>query len=153
MLPRVFTGTTQPKPLRTEQARNLETSTVRLTWNETVDWMCSVICRLNISAAQRAELVESLMEELGLSQAADTPVGTIFIKGISGGQKRRLSIAQEVLVSPSVMFLDEPTSGTAVLLLMWGISATHDERCGDTAWHQHEAVFEVSFSPAISSDL
>lgn len=56
------------------------------------------------------------MEELGLSQAAHTPVGTIFIKGISGGQKRRLSIAQEVLVSPSVMFLDEPTSGAALPL-------------------------------------
>lgn len=56
------------------------------------------------------------MDEMGLLQARDAPVGTLFIKGISGGQKRRLSIAQEVLVSPSVMFLDEPTSGAPLHL-------------------------------------
>lgn len=67
--------------------------------------------RLELSSNEREELVDSLMDEMGLLQARDTPVGTLFIKGISGGQKRRLSIAQEVLVSPSVMFLDEPTSG------------------------------------------
>lgn len=60
---------------------------------------------------ERAELVETILHELGLASAASTPVGTIFIKGVSGGQKRRLSIACEVLVSPSILFLDEPTSG------------------------------------------
>ena len=53
-------------------------------------------------------MVQSLMQEMGLSQAVDTPVGTIFIKGISGGQKGRLSIAQGVLVSSSVTLTSPP---------------------------------------------
>eukprot|EP00892_Ulva_mutabilis_P010291 jgi/Ulvmu1/7634/UM038_0061.1 len=67
--------------------------------------------RLAIPQHERAELVDAILHELGLASAASTPVGTLFIKGVSGGQKRRLSIACEVLVSPAILFLDEPTSG------------------------------------------
>lgn len=74
-------------------------------------------CRLDIHQTERAEIVEAILNELGLASAAATPVGTLFIKGISGGQKRRLSIACEVLVSPSILFLDEPTSGASSPLL------------------------------------
>ena len=55
--------------------------------------------------------VEALIVQLGLEGCANSPVGTIFQKGISGGQKRRLSIAVELIAEPSVLFLDEPTSG------------------------------------------
>ena len=38
-------------------------------------------------------------------------IGTPIQKGISGGQKRRVSIASQIITSPSILFLDEPTSG------------------------------------------
>lgn len=55
--------------------------------------------------------VDELLADLGLSVCSDTHVGTIFFKGISGGQKRRLSIAVELISQPSLLLLDEPTSG------------------------------------------
>ena len=77
--------------------------------------MCA--CRLNCSAGEHHERVDAIMQQLGLTCAANIAVGTNFIKGISGGQKRRLSIACEVLVQPSLLFLDEPTSGTPRLTI------------------------------------
>jgi ABC-type multidrug transport system ATPase subunit len=51
------------------------------------------------------------MSELGLADSANTIVGDLFLKGLSGGQKRRLSVALEALTDPNTLFLDEPTSG------------------------------------------
>ena len=57
------------------------------------------------------EKVEALIKAVGLSSCKDTTVGNLLIRGISGGQKKRLSLAIELLKSPAVLFLDEPTSG------------------------------------------
>eukprot|EP00934_Nitzschia_sp_Nitz4_P009418 Nitzschia sp. Nitz4//scaffold142_size57810//52068//54174//NITZ4_006501-RA/size57810-processed-gene-0.52-mRNA-1//1//CDS//3329536406//9408//frame0 len=57
------------------------------------------------------DFVDDLIASLGLTEQADTIVGDLFLKGLSGGQKRRLSIALEALSGPSNFFLDEPTSG------------------------------------------
>lgn len=60
---------------------------------------------------QRIERVKEVISMLYLDKCADTFVGNERIKGISGGEKRRLSIGIELLNEPSVLFLDEPTSG------------------------------------------
>lgn len=57
------------------------------------------------------ESIDALIAELGLTEQRDTIVGDLFLKGLSGGQKRRLSIALEALSCPENFFLDEPTSG------------------------------------------
>jgi ABC-type multidrug transport system ATPase subunit len=57
------------------------------------------------------KLVNSLLEELGITECADTMIGNILIKGISGGQKKRTSVGVEMITEPSLLFLDEPTSG------------------------------------------
>mmetsp|Transcript_6201 Transcript_6201/g.14575 ORF Transcript_6201/g.14575 Transcript_6201/m.14575 type:complete len:245 (-) Transcript_6201:7-741(-) len=81
------------------------------------DSLCGILSvRETLVFAQRlagapATRVDELLNELGLSVCADTHVGTIFFKGISGGQKRRLSIGVELVSNPSLLLLDEPTSG------------------------------------------
>lgn len=59
----------------------------------------------------RKEKVLDVITILGLAGQRDSIVGTPLKKGLSGGQKRRLSIACELVTHPQVLFLDEPTSG------------------------------------------
>ncbi|CAM9685144.1 unnamed protein product, partial [Hapterophycus canaliculatus] len=61
----------------------------------------------------KMQAVESALEGLGLGKCADTPIGGqgSVIRGISGGEKKRLSFATEVLGDAPVIFVDEPTSG------------------------------------------
>uniref|UniRef100_A0A914XPT6 ABC transporter domain-containing protein n=1 Tax=Plectus sambesii TaxID=2011161 RepID=A0A914XPT6_9BILA len=64
------------------------------------------------TAAQRRQRVNDVLVELGLTKCADTLVGIPNrIKGISGGERKRLAFASEILTNPGLLFCDEPTSG------------------------------------------
>jgi ABC-type multidrug transport system ATPase subunit len=63
------------------------------------------------SEEKKDNYVDELLEKLGLTGCANTRVGDQFIQGLSGGQKKRLSIAVALVKRPRVLFLDEPTSG------------------------------------------
>ena len=65
----------------------------------------------SISKAARKERIASLLSSFGLQNQADTLIGTPIRKGVSGGQKRRVSVASQLITSPKILFLDEPTSG------------------------------------------
>jgi ABC-type multidrug transport system ATPase subunit len=60
--------------------------------------------------SKRLRVYETL-EELGILHIKDSLIGQEGSRGISGGEKRRVSIACELVTSPSILFLDEPTSG------------------------------------------
>jgi ABC-type multidrug transport system ATPase subunit len=64
-----------------------------------------------ITKKEKEERVNKVMEDLHIAHIADRSIGSALRRGISGGEKRRVSIAMELVVSPNVMFLDEPTSG------------------------------------------
>ena len=60
-------------------------------------------------------MIDAILTTVGLMDCADTKVGNQFLKGLSGGQKRRLSLAVSLLTDPKVLFLDEPTSGLGLV--------------------------------------
>lgn len=65
----------------------------------------------SVSKQQRMDRIRTLLEAFGIQNQANTLVGTPIRKGISGGQKRRVSVASQLITCPKILFLDEPTSG------------------------------------------
>ncbi|EFC47894.1 abc transporter family protein [Naegleria gruberi] len=83
-----------------------------LTVRESLRYAAMLRLDSKIPLKERMTRVDTIIEELGLSKAADTKVGIPgFTKGISGGERKRLCIGIELLTEPSVLFLDEPTTG------------------------------------------
>merc|ERR1719335_1193421 len=63
------------------------------------------------TAAEKKNRVDELITTMGLEACQNTKVGNEFLKGLSGGQRRRLSLGCAFLKDPLVIFLDEVTSG------------------------------------------
>ncbi len=55
--------------------------------------------------------IDEVLAQLGLAEAAEVLIGSPERKGISGGQRKRVNLAMELLTDPFILFLDEPTSG------------------------------------------
>ncbi|KAA8527088.1 hypothetical protein F0562_008683 [Nyssa sinensis] len=83
----------------------------QLTVEETLVFAAFLRLPSSMSPRQKYERVEMIVKELGLERCRHTRVGGGFIKGISGGERKRTSIGHEILVDPSLLLLDEPTSG------------------------------------------
>jgi ABC transport system ATP-binding/permease protein len=69
------------------------------------------LCFANFTEEQLQKRVMEVLENLGLDQRKDLKVGNVLEKTISGGQRKRLNIALELIREPAILFLDEPTSG------------------------------------------
>ncbi|XP_051115839.1 ABC transporter G family member STR2-like [Andrographis paniculata] len=64
-----------------------------------------------VSRADKRQRVENLIEQLGLMSARNTYIGDEGTRGVSGGERRRVSIGVDIIHGPPLLFLDEPTSG------------------------------------------
>ncbi|XP_019443467.1 PREDICTED: ABC transporter G family member 11-like [Lupinus angustifolius] len=82
-----------------------------LTVRETISYSARLRLPDKMPWSDKRALVESTIVAMGLQDCADTVIGNWHLRGISGGEKRRVSIALEILMRPRLLFLDEPTSG------------------------------------------
>lgn len=82
-----------------------------LTVRETLQYSANLRLPPPTTEAERKKVVEEAILELSLKECADTRIGNNIHKGCSGGEKRRTSIGVQLLSNPSVLFLDEPTTG------------------------------------------
>ncbi|KAF6153442.1 hypothetical protein GIB67_003632 [Kingdonia uniflora] len=82
-----------------------------LTVRETISYSARLRLPDKMPWSEKRALIESTIIEMGLQDCADTVIGNWHLRGVSGGEKRRVSIALEILMRPRLLFLDEPTSG------------------------------------------
>ncbi|KAI9650563.1 hypothetical protein NHQ30_000581 [Ciborinia camelliae] len=82
-----------------------------LTVRETLNFAARLAHKNSLTKTERKRRIVGLLESFGLRNQAHTVIGTPIQKGISGGQKRRVSVASQLITGPKLLFLDEPTSG------------------------------------------
>ncbi|KAM3606947.1 uncharacterized protein V6R79_026200 [Siganus canaliculatus] len=82
-----------------------------LTVRETLAFVAKLRLPTHFTQAQRDQRVDDVIAELRLRQCANTRVGNDYVRGVSGGERRRVSIAVQLLWNPGILILDEPTSG------------------------------------------
>ena len=82
-----------------------------LTVQETLAFAAELRMNKNSSQQEREERIRMIVNLLGLEHCMNSVVGNAELRGISGGQLKRLSIAVEIIHMPTIIFLDEPTSG------------------------------------------
>lgn len=82
-----------------------------LTVRETLVFVAKLRLPAHFTQAERDQRVDDVIAELRLRQCAHTRVGNDYVRGVSGGERRRVSIAVQLLWNPGILILDEPTSG------------------------------------------
>lgn len=73
--------------------------------------MAAVLRGKEANKDEAKDKVSDLLAALKLEKCADTYVGSALVKGLSGGEKKRTSVAVELITAPKMIFLDEPLSG------------------------------------------
>ncbi|NXW02127.1 ABCG2 protein, partial [Fregetta grallaria] len=95
-----------------------------LTVRENLKFSAALRLPKSVKEQEKNERVNKIIMELGLNKVADSKVGTQFTRGVSGGERKRTNIGMELITDPTILFLDEPTTGldastaNAVLLLL-----------------------------------
>ncbi|KAL4326104.1 hypothetical protein GQ457_11G008540 [Hibiscus cannabinus] len=82
-----------------------------LTVKETLTYAALLRLSPALTKQQKEKRAIDVIYELGLERCQDTMIGGSFVRGVSGGERKRVSIGNEIIINPSLLFLDEPTSG------------------------------------------
>jgi ABC-type multidrug transport system ATPase subunit len=82
-----------------------------LTVQETITYSALLRLPNSMTRDEKHDKVNDIIMDLGLNGCRNTYVGGSSLRGISGGERKRVSVGTELVTSPDVLFLDEPTSG------------------------------------------
>lgn len=111
-----------------------------LTVRETLRYAAGLRLPKWMSKQQKIHKAEEILLKMGLKDCADNLIGNDLIKGISGGEKRRVTIAVQILTEPRVLLLDEPLSGldafTALSIMDVLLGLAHEGRTLVVTIHQ-----------------
>ncbi|KAL8515164.1 hypothetical protein ACS0TY_014028 [Phlomoides rotata] len=101
------------KSLRSRIGYVLQDDTVfpHLTVKETLTYSALLRLPNTLSEEQKKERAMNVILELGLERCQHTMMGGGFVRGVSGGERKCVCIGNEILLNPSLLFLDEPTTG------------------------------------------
>ncbi|KAI4348676.1 hypothetical protein L6164_009372 [Bauhinia variegata] len=119
-----------------------------LTVRETLTYAALLRLPANITQDEIVKVVNKTLTEMGLQDCAERTIGNWHLRGISNGEKRRLSISIEMLTQPQILFLDEPTSGldsAAVFYVILSLrNIAHDGRIVICSIHQPSSeIFDL----------
>uniref|UniRef100_A0A1I8GFM7 ABC transporter domain-containing protein n=1 Tax=Macrostomum lignano TaxID=282301 RepID=A0A1I8GFM7_9PLAT len=98
----------------------------QLTLRQMLQFTAEVRLGSEVGPAEKMRRIGRVVEALELEKCIDTRIGDFLDKGLSGGEKRRASIACELLHDPRVLLLDEPTSGLDASLAHSIVRLLHD---------------------------
>ncbi|CAF4435094.1 unnamed protein product [Rotaria sp. Silwood2] len=104
-----------------------------LTVRENLMFSANVRLSDDVSDKERKERVTKVIHDLELEACADTKIGTEFLRGVSGGERKRTCIGMELVLSPKILFLDEPTTAVLPFFNMQGYSCELHDNPGDFA--------------------
>ncbi|KAK7317703.1 hypothetical protein RJT34_02147 [Clitoria ternatea] len=97
----------------------------RLTVTETLVFTALLRLPNRFTKDEKIVHAKAVMSQLGLTKCKDNIIGGPLLRGVSGGERKRVSIGQEMLINPSLLLLDEPTSG---------LDSTTAQRIVSTLW-------------------
>lgn len=99
--------------------------------------------------AQKMARVNLLISDLKLHKCANTKIGGPLVKGVSGGERKRTSIGVELITDPSLIFLDEPTTGldsftaTSVMEILRNLAIDEGRTVISTIHQPNSDIFEM----------
>lgn len=83
-----------------------------MTPREIITFSANLRLPKHFTAEMKQQRIEEVLDELNLRKCENTPVGAPGLtRGVSGGERKRVSIGVELVTNPSLLYLDEPTTG------------------------------------------
>ncbi|KAJ7380837.1 hypothetical protein OS493_007227 [Desmophyllum pertusum] len=99
-----------------------------LTVKEVLIYQANLRLPSTISQEEKRRRVNEVLELLDLKGVKDTNIGDEESRGISGGQRKRVNIGMELVTDPTLLFLDEPTSGSGQYFKLDGCRCVEGRR-------------------------